>query len=134
MENAGRPVEMTFTNESSRVLWVNNRARVNSALLAGYVEVQLTIRGASGEVPYYCKDQASHPGSGDYALLRPGETLTVKADTLWCYLDVFSKPGTYTAAAVYHDRTPDPPQSPPGVERLTEEVVADPVQFRVVAR
>jgi hypothetical protein len=133
-QNAGRPAELTFINQSDRLLWVNTLARVGPSSMSGLSEVQLTIRGPSGNVPFYCKDKGRHPNSGDYALLRPGETITVKADMVWCYYDLFTNPGTYTAEAAYHDNNPQPPSSPPGVERVSEELIAEPVQFRVIAK
>ena len=132
-QNAGRPVEMSLTNVSDRTLWINTLTRVGPSM-SGMHEVQLTIRGPSGDLPFYCKDKGRFPNTGDYASLKPGESITRRADDLWCYYDLFTHPGTYTAQASYHDRNPQPPPPPPGAEPMSEELIAEPVQFQVVAK
>jgi hypothetical protein len=133
-QNSGRPLEMTFTNQSDQALWINTRAQAAPVLVPGMNEVTVAIRGSSGELPYYCKDKGRAADAGDYAVLKPGERITRKQDILWCYYDLFSTPGTYTAQALYQDKNPQPPPTPEGAERVSEEIVAEPAQFQVVAK
>jgi hypothetical protein len=133
-QNAGRPLELTFKNESDHPLLVCTVARMAPAIVGGLTELQVRIHGPSGDVPYRCMDKGTRPGPGDYRVLEPGQTLSLKSDKLWCYTDLFAKPGTYTAEALYHDKNPEAPPPPPGAERVDEELIAEPVQFQVIAK
>jgi hypothetical protein len=134
-QNSGRPVEMRLINDSHRALWINNPAGARPRIV-------ITIRGQSGDVPFLCSScgdprpiaEGSWPSVDDYAVLKPGDKVTVKWDGLYCYRDVFARPGTYTACGVYRDKNPRPPPPRSGAEPVSEEVFAQPVQFQVVAR
>jgi hypothetical protein len=131
--NAGRPVSMTFTNKSEQVVWLNGRAKAGPVIGGSMTQVKLTIRGPSGVVPYECADKGRPARVSDYVLLRPGEHVEFKDDVLWCFVDLFSHPGVYTAEAVYHDENPEPPPAPAGAEQVSEELIAEPTEFKVLA-
>ncbi len=78
--------------------------------------------------------------SPPYVVLQPGEQLRTEAD-LWCFGRLF-EPGVYTITATYSPslatrtyftyQVPEGPPAPPeGVDALTEDVVSEPVHFRL---
>lgn len=127
-------IEMTLTNESDRVLWVNPRMNLapRGGEPPGVVEVGFEITGPSGKLPYPCHRRIGRPWGTSYVALKPREQLTGHS-SMWCP-GLLDEPGVYTARAAYHDENPEAPVPPPGAEHLSEEVVAEPVQFRVLPK
>jgi hypothetical protein len=130
----GRPIEMTLVNQWTRPLWVNARMRIGAPGLPppGWGEVTVRVSGPSGLIPNDCISETSRPRQADYVVLQPEEHATTRA-VLWCF-PIFTEPGVYTAYASYQDRNPRRPAAPLGSDHLSEEVLAAPVQFRVLAR
>jgi len=128
-----RPVEMTLTNESNDLLWVNTLMRsATPPYFPRVSEVDLEITGPSGKVAFDCKVNTPFATEGSYRVLRPREGLT-KTEELWCY-GPLDEPGTYTGQARYLDGNPQAPPAPTGAVHLSEELVAVPFQFNVVPK
>jgi hypothetical protein len=137
----GRQFEMVLTNVSKRPLWVTSRIDYEGpSPRQGRVE----LSGPSGPLHPVCK--ACMGSSPSYRVLRPGEQLRMEA-SLACFGQLFET-GVYTiratyspslAAETYHFglNYPGPlptaaPPPPDGVDVLTEDVVSEPVHFRIV--
>jgi hypothetical protein len=125
-----RPVEMTLTNASSCVLWVNTLMRVAApGDFPRRAEIDLEVTAPSGKLVFGCKARSTIATRSAYALLKPGERLTTKA-ALWCY-GPLDEPGTYRAQATYLDGSSEAPPAPDGSEHLSEAVISEPFQFHV---
>jgi hypothetical protein len=122
----------TIVNATNRAFWINTR------FLSGFPgeppsalrELWFDIRSKKGPAVFTCKVCLPRPvASSDYRLLQPGESLEFERD-LHCY--DLSSLGEYTVVLHYRDGQEKPTQPPANAVPVTQELVSEPVTFKVL--
>ena len=131
--SSGQSVNVTaqLRNAGSGPVWLNKRMLLNTEHApASMRELWLHITGPDGQaVPFSCKVRAGKAQAKDYALVEPGETVSVKLDLTQCF--DLKTPGQYKVQASYKDGNPEVPASPSGAPHLAESLESQSVSIEV---
>jgi len=126
-------VDVTLTNQTSKILWLNDRLMVNRySDPPDRREVWFIVNGPRGDaIELECLKNVRPLTSANYRVVKPRESVSVTEILSSCF--PIDRPGVYTMVAVYQDGNRQPPPPPAGAEYVSELVQSAPIKFEVLA-